>query len=71
MTVDLVEVRSDYGYIGRPLAFSWQGKRCEVMDILVQNHFANGYYFKVITTANEIFELDYDTNTDQWSVHQP
>jgi hypothetical protein len=70
MSVDWVECRSDHDYIGRPLAFSWQGVRFEVAEVLVKNRTPSGYQFKVRTPGFEIFELEYDSNTDQWSVQQ-
>ncbi len=70
MVADWVECRSDHDYVGHPQAFSWQGARYEVADILLQYRTPSGYQFQVRTTGAEIFELIYDTNADQWSVHQ-
>lgn len=70
MNADWVECRSDHDYIGRPLAFTWQGNRFEIADVIIQNQTPLGYQFQVRTTDDEIFELDYDTHTDQWSVQQ-
>ena len=67
---DRVECRSDHDYIGRPLAFYWQGKRLEVAQVLAQNRTPFGYTFKVLNDDLGIFELDFDTNKDAWSVHQ-
>ncbi len=62
--------RSDYGYIGYPLAFYWNDQRLDVAEIVIQNRLPAGYSFKVRVEGFGIFELDYDLNTDQWSVHQ-
>jgi hypothetical protein len=70
MTSDLVECRSDHDYIGQPLAFYWQDKRLEVMEILAENRTPWGYSFRVRNEDYGIFELNYDMNTDQWSVIQ-
>ena len=66
---DRVECRSDHDYIGHPLAFYWQDKRLEVSEVLVQIHTPHGYSFQVRNNDFGIFELIYDTNTDEWSVH--
>lgn len=70
MSSDRVECRSDHDYIGNPLAFYWQDKRLEVAEILVQYRTPRGYSFQVRNEYFGIFELIYDTNTDEWSVHQ-
>jgi hypothetical protein len=70
MTSARVECRSDHDYIGRPLAFTWQDKRLEVAEVLVQIHTPQGYSFRVRSKDLGIFELDYHSNTDDWSVQQ-
>jgi hypothetical protein len=70
MSADMVECRSDHEYIGHPLAFFWQGQRLEVTEILAEQRTPQGYTFSVHNQVYGIFELSYDTNTDQWSVHQ-
>lgn len=68
MTGDRVECRSDHDYAGRPLAFYWQDQRLEVTEVLVQFRTPNGVSYQVQTGGFGIFKLDYDTNTDEWSV---
>jgi hypothetical protein len=70
MTVYRVECRSDHDYIGRPLAFEWQGKRFIVDDVLLENRTPAGFQFKVRTADNEAFELDYEIITEAWTIHQ-
>ncbi len=70
MASDRVEIRSDHGYIGRPLAFYWHDKRLAVDDVLLQTRTPHGYQFTVRNNEAGLFELDYDTRTDEWSVHQ-
>ena len=65
-----VECRSDHDYIGHPLVFYWQDQRLEVTEILAQNRTPQGYSFRVRNEGLGMFELDYDINTDEWSVHQ-
>ena len=62
--------RSDYDYIGYPLAFYWLEQRLEVAKILEQNRTPTGFSFRVRTEDFGIFELDYNLEADQWSVHQ-
>lgn len=68
MTFTRVECRSDHDYIGRPLAFYWQDNRLLVIDVLTQIRTVQGYSFRVQASDSGIFKLDYDTDTDQWSV---
>ncbi len=67
---DQVICRSDHDYIGDPLAFYWQDQRLEVTEVLVQSRTPAGYSFRVRTAESGIFELNFDLNTDQWSVYQ-
>ncbi len=67
---DQVICRSDHDYIGYPLAFYWQDQRLEVSEVLLQSRTPRGYSFRVRTADSGIFELDFDLNTDQWSVYQ-
>ena len=64
-----VEVRSDHDYIGHPLAFEWQGVRLEVIEVISQTRNPHGYSFRVLNQDFGIFELNYDTQSDQWSVN--
>jgi hypothetical protein len=68
MTSDRVECRSDHDYMGRPLAFYWQEQRLEVAEVLVQYRTPTGFTYHVQTGNSGIFRLDYDTNTDEWTV---
>ncbi|PWB55673.1 MAG: hypothetical protein C3F13_03075 [Anaerolineales bacterium] len=65
-----VECRSDHDYIGRPLAFYWQDQRVVVEAVLLDKRIPTGYSFLVLTEKGDRFELDYDIDKDQWSVHQ-
>lgn len=71
MSGDYVECRSDHDYVGHPRAFVWLGKRFQVSDVLVQNHTPVGFQFTVRTVDAQLFELDYNTNADEWTVKQP
>lgn len=70
MPSDRVECRSDHAYIGYPIAFYWQSERMEVAQILSENHHPAGYSFRVRNAEFGQFELNYDIQTDEWSVQQ-
>jgi hypothetical protein len=70
MKADRVECRSDYDYIGRPLAFYWQGQRLEVAKVMDQTRTPSHYRFHVQTQENDSFKLEYDIKTECWSVHK-
>jgi hypothetical protein len=65
-----VEVRSDHDYIGHPLAFDWHGLRLEVTEIISQTRNPDGYTFRVLNQDFGIFELNYEIQSDHWSVNQ-
>jgi hypothetical protein len=67
---DRVELRSDHDYIGHPLAFDWQGIHLQVTEVISQTRIPHGYSFRVLNQDFGIFELNYDTQSDQWSVNQ-
>ncbi len=66
-----VECRSDIEYAERPLAFTWQGQRHEIQDILQAWRIPNGKRFRVLTTDDQIFDLFFDEPTAEWQIHQP
>jgi hypothetical protein len=67
---DRVECRSNHDYIGRPLAFYWKDLRLDVAEVLSQNRTPHGYTFRVRNEDFGLFELDFDINTDEWSIQQ-
>ncbi len=67
---DRVICRSDYDYLGYPLAFYWQDQRLEVNTVVAQSRTPTGFTFKVSTNESGFFELVYNLNTDQWSVER-
>jgi hypothetical protein len=67
---DKVECRSDHAYPGYPVAFYWQGSRLEVTEILSEEQHPRGYSFLVRNENLGIFELNFDIDSDQWSVEQ-
>jgi len=69
MPSDRVECRSDHAYIGHTVAFYWQEQRLEVAKIISEKQDPSGYLFRVLTEEFGCFDLFYDLNTDEWSVH--
>jgi hypothetical protein len=65
-----VECRSDHSYLGYPVAFYWQDRRLEIVEVVSELRYPDGYEFRVRTGEREIFVLNYVINTDQWSVQQ-
>jgi hypothetical protein len=65
---DVVECRSSASYAGRPLAFSWQGQRLDVAEILSRWRTPTGLGFRVRTTQEQVFDLFYDESLDEWSI---
>jgi hypothetical protein len=66
---DQVECRSDWAYAQRPLAFTWQGKRFEIKEVIAEQRTPEGNHFLVRTSEDEHFELIYLENLDQWTIH--
>jgi hypothetical protein len=67
---DKVECRSDHAYPGYPVAFYWQGLRLEVTEIVSEEQHPRGYTFLARNENLGIFELNFDIDSDQWSVEQ-
>jgi hypothetical protein len=63
-----VECRSDHEYAQRPLAFSWQGQRLEVIRVLDTWRTPSGKHFRVLANDQIIYSLTYQEAHDQWSV---
>ncbi len=67
---ELVECRSDWAYAQRPLAFTWQGRRLTVQEVITRERTPTGIDFLVRTNEDELFTLSYNENTDQWNIQQ-
>ncbi len=64
-----VECYSGHTYAERPTAFVWQGRRYQVERVLQQWRSPDGPGFRLLTTDGGQFELTYDENQDEWSLH--
>ncbi len=66
---DLVECHSGYTYAERPVAFHWEGKRREIVEVIKEWRIPGGHCFRVKTLENETFELFYGELYDEWRVN--
>ena len=63
-----VECRSDWSYAQRPLAFTWQGERLIIQEIIAERQTPSGKSFTVRTLEQGNFELSYDQQSDNWTI---
>ncbi len=63
-----VECRSDFSYAERPVAFTWQGSRYEIIRVLAEWRLPQGKAFRVLVQAGQQFELFYMENEDTWEI---
>jgi hypothetical protein len=66
-----VECRSEYQYAERPEAFSWNGERVIVTEIIAHWRSPQGMHFQVLTATHGIFYLSYLEREGIWEVQQP
>jgi hypothetical protein len=66
---EIVECRSDWEYAQRPLAFTWQGQRLAIQDVIAEYQTPSDRRFLVRTAECGNFELSYDLNLDQWTIY--
>ncbi len=64
-----VECRSDLNYADTPLAFYWEGQRLEVEELLARWLAPQGRGFRVRAQGNQVFELYYDEQKEEWQIH--
>jgi hypothetical protein len=69
-----VECVSGSAYGERPTAFTWQGKRYIIQEILSQGRTPQVKWFRVLTDAGDLFELSYNeapedsTGQHEWQI---
>jgi hypothetical protein len=66
--VQNVECRSEAAYAERPLAFTWQGRRQEVAEVISNWRTPAGKAFRVIAESGAVFDLYYDEHSDKWQI---
>ena len=67
---DNVECYSGSAYGERPTAFTWQGQRHLIAEILSQGRNPQEKWFRVRTEAGKIFELSYNEAAGKSSGNQ-
>jgi hypothetical protein len=65
---ELVESYAGYMSPERPRAFTWQGERIEIAEILVTGRLPGEHWFKVRSSGGEVFDLTYTTESDEWHI---
>lgn len=68
--MDIVECHSGFAYADKPLAFTWQGQRLQVAEILAQGQTPQARWFRVITMEQQVFLLSYNGEADAWQIQQ-
>jgi hypothetical protein len=63
-----VECRAEAAYPGRPLAFTFQGQRWKVVDVLKSWRSPQGVGYRVSIEDGRFFELLYDQALVEWVV---
>jgi hypothetical protein len=65
----VVEAYAGGSYPERPRAFTWEGKRLAVQEILERRREPNGIGF-IVGTAHDrvLFDLFYDSEKDAWVI---
>lgn len=69
MTVSEVECYAGSTYPERPLAFTWEGQRYEVQEVIDRRREPEGVGFLVRSaTSDTLFDLFYSTESDSWQI---
>lgn len=66
---EIVYCHSGYEYAERPIALMWQQQRMEIAKIEAEWLTPGGHSFIVKTQNGELFELFYNTITNEWQIH--
>ena len=67
--MDLVECHSGAEYADRPLAFTWQGQRMKIVEVLGSWRKPGEKSFRIKTMDGQVFDLIYREIPDDWQVH--
>jgi hypothetical protein len=73
---EIVECQSGSTYAERPVAFTWQGQRLIIAEILSRGHTPQAKWFRVRTSDDQLFELSLVEAPDErlveniWQIHQ-
>lgn len=64
----VVECLSSATYAQRPLAFTWQGQRLIIEEVLSEWRRPGENCFRVRTTTGQVFDLIWNENADGWHI---
>jgi hypothetical protein len=64
-----VECHSGSQYAEYPLAFTWQDRRLEVVEILDRRRTPAGKGFRVRAVDEQVYDLFYDELSQVWQVY--
>lgn len=64
----LVVCRSEYTYAERPVFFVWAGNRYHIKRIEAEWRTPQGKEFRVRSNGEEIFDLFYIEDYDEWQI---
>jgi hypothetical protein len=73
---EIVACHSGSTYAERPMAFTWQGQRFIITEILSRGRTLQGKWFRVRTADDQLFELSLLEGADEplaentWQIHQ-
>ena len=67
---ELVECHSGFTYAEKPVAFTWEGRRLEILAISAQWRSPQGRHFRVRTGNGQEFELSYREADNEWQITQ-
>lgn len=63
-----VECHSGGAYADRPTALHWEGRRLEIVEIMLRWRTPQGPAFRVRVQDDQIFVLAYDEASDGWQI---
>ncbi len=63
-----VECLSGHTYAERPIALWWEGERLNIVEIVARWRIPGGRRFRVQAENDQIFELCYSEQQDEWQV---
>lgn len=52
----------------RPVAFDWEGQRCEVKVVLAESRQPEGWKYNVRTQDGRIFQLFFAEINEEWTI---
>ena len=55
-------------YPERPVAFEWEGRWLDVIEVQREAHTPHGLVFDVVAEDGRRYRLDWNANEDSWSI---